>query len=49
MIGRRTVCLLLGATPFAAIGQETKMPRQPKIARIWRGRTRREIADQYEA
>lgn len=25
------------------------MPRQPTIARIWRGRTRREIADQYEA
>jgi len=24
------------------------MPKQPAIARIWRGRTRREIADQYE-
>jgi hypothetical protein len=25
------------------------MPGQPTIARIWRGRTRSEIADQYEA
>jgi hypothetical protein len=25
------------------------MPNRPVIARIWRGRTRREIADQYEA
>ena len=25
------------------------MPTQPTIARIWRGRTRREIADNYEA
>jgi hypothetical protein len=25
------------------------MPTQPTIARIWRGRTRRDIADQYEA
>ena len=24
------------------------MPTQPTIARIWRGRTRRDIADQYE-
>jgi hypothetical protein len=24
------------------------MPSQPTIARIWRGRTRRDIADQYE-
>jgi len=24
------------------------MTQKPKIARIWRGRTRREIADQYE-
>lgn len=25
------------------------MPGQSTIARIWRGRTRREVADQYEA
>lgn len=25
------------------------MPAQPTLARIWRGRTRRAIADQYEA
>ena len=25
------------------------MPGQPAIARIWRGRTRRDIADRYEA
>ena len=24
------------------------MPAQPTIARIWRGRTRRDVADQYE-
>ena len=24
-------------------------PEEPKIARIWRGRTRRELADEYEA
>lgn len=27
----------------------TFMPKQPAIARIWRGRTRRERADEYEA
>jgi hypothetical protein len=49
MIDRRTVLMLLGATPFATSAQETRMTKQPTIARIWRGRTRREIADQYEA
>jgi hypothetical protein len=24
------------------------MPTQPTVARIWRGRTRRDVADQYE-
>ena len=29
--------------------KEEPMPTQPTIARIWRGRTRPEIADAYEA
>jgi hypothetical protein len=53
MIDRRAVLLLIGATPLAIGAKETNMPnqptRKPSIARIWRGRTRREIADQYEA
>jgi hypothetical protein len=47
-IDRRTVLMLVAAAPFAIAAQETQMTKQPSIARIWRGRTRREIADQYE-
>jgi hypothetical protein len=53
MIDRRAVLLWIGATPLAVCAKETNMPnqpqRQPSIARIWRGRTRRDIADQYES
>jgi hypothetical protein len=48
MIDRRTVLILIGAASFAAGAKETAMSRQPTIARIWRGRTRRDIADKYE-
>jgi hypothetical protein len=45
---RRTILLSIGALPFATGAKETQMSRQPKIARVWRGRTRRERADEYQ-
>jgi hypothetical protein len=48
MINRRTVFVWIGAASLAAGAKETTMSRQPTIARIWRGRTRRDIADSYE-
>jgi hypothetical protein len=33
---------------WLASTKEIAMPTNPTIARIWRGRTRRDVADQYE-
>jgi hypothetical protein len=45
---RRTVLMLIGAVPFSTAVKETKVSQRPTIARIWRGRTRPGVADQYE-
>jgi hypothetical protein len=40
--------MLIGAVPFSTAVKETKVSQRPTIARIWRGRTRPGVADQYE-
>ena len=47
-VDRRTVVLMISTLPFGAGAKETQMSQRATIARIWRGRTRREVADLYE-
>lgn len=49
MPDRRTVLIGTGTVLLAACLKETNMPTTPTIARIWRGRTRPDVADEYEA
>ncbi len=47
---RRTIVAAIGALPFLPIFRKAPaMSTVPTIARIWRGRTRPERADEYEA
>jgi hypothetical protein len=48
MLDRRAVLMLAAVlfSPTCIVG--SNMPTRPTIARIWRGRTRRAIADTYE-
>lgn len=39
----------IGHTPASDPVKEPTMPTRPTIARIWRGRTRLDVADRYEA
>lgn len=48
MLDRRVVLAMAGAALLPACLKESVMPTKPTIARIWRGRTRREVADRYE-
>ncbi|WP_217989621.1 antibiotic biosynthesis monooxygenase family protein [Sphingomonas lenta] len=48
MLNRRAVLAMAGAALLPACLKESTMPTKPTIARIWRGRTRREVADRYE-
>ena len=48
MADRRTVLALSSAVFLAACSKGNRMPTKPTIARVWRGRTRRAVADQYE-
>jgi len=48
MLDRRAVLAVAGVAFLPACLKETSMATQPMIARIWRGRTRREDADRYE-
>jgi hypothetical protein len=50
MPDRRTVIAMTSAAAIlTGCSQETTMSTKPTIARVWRGRTRRAVADQYEA
>ena len=49
MLDRRTVLILGSATLLIGCKTESPMATKPAIARIWRGRTRPELADTYEA
>src|SRR6185369_5524902 len=44
----RSMCLAT-SRPLTDQSKGVPMPTEPTIARIWRGRTRPEIADEYEA
>ena len=48
MPDRRAVLALAALVFLPAYRMESNMPTKPTIARIWRGRTRRDVADTYE-
>lgn len=48
MPDRRAVLALAALAFLPAYRMESNMPTKPTIARIWRGRTRRDVADTYE-
>ncbi|MBW8858879.1 MAG: hypothetical protein JF570_03885 [Caulobacter sp.] len=48
MPDRRAVLALAALVVLPAYRMESNMPTKPTIARIWRGRTRRDVADTYE-
>jgi hypothetical protein len=48
MPDRRAVLALAALVFLPAYRTELNMPTKPTIARVWRGRTRRDVADTYE-
>lgn len=48
MPDRRAVLTLAALVFLPAYAKESTMPTKPTIARVWRGRTRRDVADIYE-
>ena len=48
MSDRRTVAAITAIALLSTHHKEAAMPKKPTIARIWRGRTRRDVANAYE-